>query len=193
MHYNTEKHHRRSIRLKGYDYSHSGLYFVTICTINQSSLFGKIVDKTMHLSKIGEIAKLLWCEIPNHFLNVKLGEFMVMPNHIHGIIQICNVRVGAGHAQPLQTPHNLGRGDACVAPTYHNKPTLATIVGSYKSAVSKHIRRSGFVEFAWQRNYFENIIRNDHSYQYIADYIINNPATWEKDRYNQKMFASTSK
>jgi REP element-mobilizing transposase RayT len=136
----------------------------------------------MVLSAIGEIASVLWNEIRNHVHNIQLREFVIMPNHVHGIIEItnsvANVRVGATHASPLQCDLGNRRGGACPA------PTLATIVGSYKSAVSKHVRRSGFTEFAWQRNYFEHIIRNEHSYENIAHYIINNPTTWEKDRFN---------
>jgi hypothetical protein len=90
-----------------------------------------------------------------------------------------------GHDPPLHVPHDHG--------TRHTKTTLATIVGSYKSAVSKHIHRLGSAEFAWQRNYFENIIRNDNPYQFIANYIMLNPTTWENDRYNHKTIASTSK
>ena len=178
----SKQHYRRNIRLKGYDYSQSGLYFVTICTIHQAYLFGEIVDKKMCLSPIGEIAKTMWFEIENHFPCVKLREFIVMPNHIHGIVEIMPV-VGAGHALPLRNPHIHCRGDACVAPTCRPKTTLATIVGSYKSAISKHAHRLGYVDFAWQRNYFENIIRNDQSHQHIAQYITNNPAMWENDRY----------
>ena len=178
----SKKHHRRSIRLKGYDYSQAGLYFVTICVHNGQQLFGKIENGKMILSATGEIANTLWYQIRNHIHNVRLHEFVVMPNHVHGIIEItksvANARVGATHALPLQHGMDNRRGGACPA------PTLGTIVGSYKSAVSKHIRRSGFTEFAWQRNYFEHIIRNDHSYEYIANYIINNPTTWEKDKFN---------
>ena len=183
MHYNSNIHRRRSIRLKGYDYSQAGLYFVTIRVDNGKSLFGDIVDGKMILSAFGEIANTLWYEIKNHIHNVRLREFVVMPNHIHGIVEITNhvangVLVGARHASPLQHGINNRRGGACPA------PTLGTIIGSYKSAVSKHIRQLGFVEFEWQRNYFEHIIRNENSYEYIANYITNNPATWENDRFN---------
>jgi len=183
---NSKKHHRRSIRLKGYDYSQAGLYFVTICTDNGQPLFGNIENGKMILNEHGKIVDTLWHEIKNHIHNVRLCEFVVMPNHVHGIIEItkpvANTRVGATHASPLQHGVDNRRGGACPA------PTLGTIIGSYKSAVSKHIRQSGFTEFAWQRNYFEHIIRNDHSYEYIAHYIINNPTTWEKDRFNFSVY-----
>ena len=116
----SKQDYRRNIRLKGHDYSQSGLYFVRICTIH----------------------------------HVKLREFIVMPNPIHGIVEIVHVM----------------------------KTTLATMVGSYKSAVSKHVHPIGYVEFAWQRNYHEHIIRNAQSCQHIAQYITNKPVTWEKDR-----------
>jgi len=109
MHYNSNIHRRRSIRLKGYDYSQAGLYFVTICVDNGKSLFGNIVEGKMILSAIGEVANTLWHEIKNHIHNVRLCEFVVMPNHIHGIVEITNhitnvnigVPVGARHAPPL--------------------------------------------------------------------------------------------
>ena len=137
---------------------------------------------------IGKIAGALWHGIKNHVSNVKLHEFVVMPNHIHGIIEITNVlnntHVRATHASPLQTPHNNRTGGTCPART---RTKLPTIIGSYKSAVSKHVRRLGYTEFAWHRNYYEHIIRNDRSYQYIADYITSNPTTWDNDKYNRKI------
>ena len=190
MYQSAKIYRRRNIRLKGYDYSQPGLYFVTICAYNGQHLFGEVVRGKIILSGIGEIANTLWNEIKTHVHNVRLREFVVMPNHIHGIIEItkhvtnvnAGVHVGATHASPLQNVQDICRGWACPA------PTLATIVGGYKSAVSKHVRRLGFTGFAWHRNYFEHIIRNDHSYEYIANYIINNPTTWEKDRFFQQNF-----
>ena len=189
----SKTRNRRSIRLKGYDYSQAGLYFVTICTENRQHLFGEIQNGEMVLNYCGKIANILWYEIKNHIRNVRLHEFVIMPNHLHGIIEITNhvsnpndiVPVGATHASPLQYGDGRRRGGACPA------PTLATIVGSYKSAVSKHIRQSGFTEFAWQRNYHEHIIRNNHSHEYIANYIINNPKTWESDSLNLACFVGT--
>jgi REP element-mobilizing transposase RayT len=147
MPYNHDIHHRRSIRLKGYDYSQAGLYFVTICVQNMECVFGKIVDEKINLSPLGIIADVLWHEIKNHAHNVDLGEFTVMPNHIHGIIMLLgndgNDNVGARHALPLRTD----QPDQPKQSRFQNqgKNTLSSIVGSYKSAVSKHAHRLGLM------------------------------------------------
>jgi REP element-mobilizing transposase RayT len=165
MPYNPEIHHRRSIRLKGYDYSQAGSYFVTICVQNRECVFGKIEQGKIHLSPLGIIADILWYEIKNHAKNTDLGAFTVMPNHIHGIIMLLGVgEVEAGHARPLPPQHPPPPQQS----RFQNqgKNTLSSIVGSYKSAVSKHAHRLGFA-FSWQRNYYEHIIRNEQSYQNI--------------------------
>ncbi len=178
MKYNPQKHHRKSICLKGYDYSQAGMYFVTICCHDRLCLFGHIENGKMILSPTGIVADVLWHEIKNHVPNVELGEFIVMPNHIHGIIIITTDNVGGNvvgttHALSLPPP-----------PRFQNqgKNTLSSIVGSYKSAVSKHVHRLGF-EFSWQRNYYEHIIRNEQSYKRISEYIMNNPAKWNDDKF----------
>jgi REP element-mobilizing transposase RayT len=195
MSYNPNIHHRRSIRLKEYDYSWAGLYFVTICVQNQECVFGKIVDGKMQLSPLGIIADVLWYEIKNHAKNVDLGEFTVMPNHIHGIIMFyddagvdANANVGARHALPLplraeqsEQPEQMGQS---IQSRFQNqgKNTVSSVIGSYKSAVSKHAHRLGFA-FSWQRNYYEHIIRNEQSYQNISGYIIHNPEKWQDDKF----------
>ncbi|MDR0606195.1 MAG: transposase [Bacteroidales bacterium] len=223
MPYNPKIHHRRSIRLKGYDYSQEGLYFVTICVQNKECVFGKIIDGKIRLSPVGIIADVLWYEIKNHANNVDLGEFTVMPNHIHGIILLgCNGDggnigggngdggdgggdggggngdggggdggggVGARHALPLRTEHaehaeHAERAEQQMQSRFQNqgKNTLSSVVGSYKSTVSKHAHRLGFA-FSWQRNYYEHIIRNEQSYQNISNYIIHNPEKWQDDKF----------
>jgi REP element-mobilizing transposase RayT len=174
MPYNPNIHHRRSIRLEGYDYSQAGVYFVTICCQNKICRFGKITDGEMVLSHIGIMADILWYEIKNHANNIELGEFVVMPNHVHGIL-ILDDTVGATHALPLP-PSSPSRFQN------QGKNTVSSIIGSYKSAISKHAHRLGF-EFQWQRNYHEHIIRNRESYQHISEYIVNNPARWKDDMF----------
>lgn len=173
--YNPDIHHRHSIRLQEYDYSQEGFYFVTICVQKYVCLFGEIIDGKMCLSTIGGIVNGLWNEIKNHVPNVQLHEFVVMPNHIHGIIEIMNegAIVGATHALPLRQSRFQNQG----------KNTLSSIVGSYKSAVSKHVHRLGFTKFTWQRNYYEHIIRDTDSHAQIAQYIINNPENWNNDKF----------
>ena len=205
MKYNPNIHNRQSIRLKEYDYSQSGLYFVTICLQNRECLFGEIINDEMQLSAVGVIADVLWYEIKNHVPNLELHEFIVMPNHIHGIIEITSNttnndidnddnNVGARHALPSDNNNDTRARHALPLPSQpqqsrfqnQGKNTLSSIVGSYKSAVTKHAHRLGFAEFAWLRNYYEMIIRNKQSYQYIANYIINNPQKWNNDKYYEQ-------
>lgn len=192
--YDPEIHHRRSVRLKEYDYSQEGLYFVTICTQNRKCLFGEIVDNEMRLSNIGVIANIMWYEIKNHAKNVELREFVVMPNHIHGIIEItvdnnetngatcrgvaCNA-LTTDDATINENSMNVEKNEymSFISPKSGN---LATIIRSYKSAVSKYAHLLGY-NFAWQRNYHEHIIRTRNSYQSIANYIKNNPSCWAED------------
>jgi REP element-mobilizing transposase RayT len=197
MPYNPEIHHRHSIRLKEYDYSQAGLYFITICTQNRECLFGKIIDGKIQLSPLGIIADVLWHEIKNHVNNVDLGEFTVIPNHIHGIIMLgcegngddevgIGIVVGARHALPLHTERSA-HTEQQIQSRFQNqgKNTLSSILGSYKSAMSKHAHRLGFA-FAWQRNYYEHIIRDKQSYQNISCYIIHNPEKWQDDKFHHE-------
>lgn len=175
MHYNPEKHRRRSIRLKGFDYSQTGAYFVTVCTKNRECIFGHVIDGVMQLNGYGHAVKECWEQIPKHCTNATLDFFIIMPNHLHGIIGI----VGNG------------RGMACHAPTnrHFGKPvpkSLSTIIGSFKSAVTKRINQfqNASSLSIWQRNYHEHIIRNQDELHRIREYIVNNPFQWQFDREN---------
>ncbi len=184
MTFDPEKHHRRSIRLPGYDYSQPGAYFITICTHNREYLFGDVADGKMILNEFGNVAQQCWLEIPQHFKHVKLDAYVIMPNHVHGIIFIVGSRhhnVGARHAVPLQFEQ-------------FGKPvpgSIATIIRSYKSAVSKQINQIRQTPGmpVWQRNYYEHIIRNEMDLHRIRQYIMNNPKNWEMDE-NYRRFNS---
>ena len=142
---------------------------------NRECLFGEVVDDEMVLNEYGELVQMVWEELPQHYAHVQLGEFVVMPNHIHGIIVITddNVSVGAG-LKPAPTE------SATVT-----KHGLSEIVRALKTFSARKINelRNSQGEKLWQRDYYEHIIRNEKSYQYIANYIINNPAKWENDRF----------
>lgn len=168
MKYNPEKHHRRSIRLKGYDYSQVGAYFVTICAQNRVCLFGDIVDGEMHLNYIGNIVADSWQWLALQYDYVELDEWMIMPNHIHGIIVV-----------------NDCRGDSRIAPTGKRKP-IGRLIGAFKTVSTKHINiiRGTPGIPVWQRNYYEHIVRNDESLNRIREYIKNNPLQWKLDREN---------
>lgn len=173
MTYHPGKHHRRSIRLSGYDYSQNGAYFVTLCTHNRHCLFGKIADGAMQMNDAGNIVRQCWDAIPIHFPRIEIDELVVMPNHIHGIVVID------------------GRGTACRAPTVERfgqpiSGSIPTVMRSFKSAVTKRINEMYGSPGArlWQRNYWEHIIRNEDELNRIRQYIIDNPARWEIDREN---------
>jgi len=181
----TSSRNRRSIRLKGHDYSQAGLYFVTICTENRQHLFGEIVNGKMGLNEYGNIVQQCWQEIPTHYPDTILHEFIVMPNHIHGIIQIINCKtiVGVENFRPLHDVKRTSVGAENFPPLHQHpncKPrTIGAMVRGFKIGTTKQLGKS-----IWQRNYHEHIIRNNHSHEYIANYIVNNPKTWESDSLN---------
>jgi len=185
---------RKPNRLQRYDYSTDNLYFVTSCVHNRICCFGDIVrtgrvmagtvgtvgtvvvgtgrdpslpptfDQQMILNKYGKIAKKQWHWLGEQYPYVVLHEFVVMPNHIHGIIEINRSNVGPGRNVP-------------------KIKSLSELIGAYKTTVSKQIHLIGFPEFKWQRSFYEHIIRDDKSFETISDYIMNNPIKWEQDNF----------
>lgn len=176
MKYDPAIHHRQSIRLKEYDYSEPGSYFVNICTRKQMCLFGEVENAEMKLSPLGKIADACWKEIPKHYPAVMLESSQIMPNHIHGII----------------TLPELCRDGACPIPTEHKtrsmKNTLFDVVGSFKSAVTKAVHEAGhFVgRPIWQTRFYDHIIRDNISLYFIQQYIELNPLMWEYSRWNPR-------
>jgi len=207
MTFNPLIHHRRSIRLKDYDYSKEGLYFITFCCQNRRHLFGKIISGKMILNDAGKIAEKCWLEIPDHFKNVILHDFVIMPNHVHGIIEFKNndlkySTVGANQNSPehvsydetetetLQETYNVSCNGANVhsprrMPKSPSK-TIGSVIRGYKIGVTKWMRQKTNVKEVWQRNYYEHIIRNDIAYGRISDYIKNNPKKWDEDKFFKK-------
>ena len=168
MTHDPERRHRRSIRLKGYDYAQAGAYFVTVCTQDRVCLFGNVVDGKMRLNAVGQMVQAAWGDLPNHYPHVELDEFVIMPNHVHGIIFI----VGAGF-KPAPTIPIKCHG-------------LAEIVRAFKTfsarRINQHLGMSGVP--VWQRNYYEHIIRDESSLNRIRQYILDNPLRWTLDREN---------
>jgi len=237
MTYNPIIHHRRSIRLKGYDYSQAGAYFITICCQDRDvSTFGEIVDGKMILNDYGNIAYNEWGNTPNIRKNVELDVFVIMPNHLHGIIIINDIGRGELHSPYIKTyspnikTHENRRGELyspiisgeCNSPRQGFRSpsqTVGAIVRGFEGSVMRQINtyeslrgemlspdnEKGRMQFAptdssdieksecnsprqvqssiWQRDYYEHIIRTDKSYQRISDYIIENPARWEDDKF----------
>ena len=180
-----------SARLQSWDYGWNGSYFITICTKYRKCYFGEVLDRKMQLSHIGILADIFWHEIKNHAKNIMLGDFVVMPNHVHGIL-ILNNNGHDGHD---------GRDKACLVSTgtgtemgmeksigqrrFQNQGgnTISSIVGAYKSAVAKYAHRLGH-EFAWQSRFHDHIIHNEKSFNRIMEYIINNPKNWGKGKFH---------
>ncbi len=187
---NPALHYRRSIRLKGYDYSHSGAYFVTTCTQNRECLFGEVKNEKVKLNPVGEMIQEIWEGLPQYHLGFEMGEFVVMPNHIHGIIVLTeNVGVGLRAYPPIETaePKQKAGQPQRVAPTI----TLSDIVHHFKSYTTARYRERvenadwpPFPGRLWQRNYYEHIIRSEKSLNKIREYITNNPIRWQFDRDN---------
>jgi len=187
MKFDPQKHHRRSIRLQGYDYTQSGAYYVTIVTYQRGHFFGEVVNGEMRLNKLGQIAHDEWLKTAALRPYVKLyeDEFVVMPNHMHGIIWIERddggvpaVTVGARRRRVPTGLEQFGK------PVPQSIPT---IVRAYKSAVTYAVNafqnQRGAV--LWQRNYYEHIIRDQQDYLSKSSYILNNPRNWEDDDENK--------
>lgn len=186
MKYNPDKHHRRSIRLKGYDYSQPGAYYVTIVVQNRECIFGDISNGKMALNENGKIVKTEWLKTAEIRKNVKLDEFIVMPNHVHGIIIITDkIKNIPNIGKNVETTGNVG-ATGPVAPTGPrlHPNSLGSIMGQFQSIVTKQIRKFGIEYFSWQRNYWERIIRNKNELNKIRKYIRDNPINWETDDNN---------
>ena len=177
MKYEPEKHHRRSVRLKNFDYAQTGAYFVTIVTQRRICLFGDIINSEPQLNVAGRMVQAVWSELPVHYSGIKTDVCVVMPNHIHGIII-----VGVQFIAPGSAPSN--QADITQEGAMNRAPTLGEIIRAYKAASTRMIRQTTNLDFAWQRNYYEHVIRNDESLNRIREYILNNPARWAYDHEN---------
>lgn len=177
---------RKSHRLSCWDYRNTGYYFVTICTENRRPYFGKIVDDKMCLNHAGKIVEQFWTGIPDHFENVATDTFVVMPNHVHGIIQI-HKRRDVALQRPYTTKQRPYNHFSRISP----KPkSLSAVIRSFKSIVTKTVHKLyPDINFKWQSRFHDHIIRNERSLQRIRTYIQNNPLKWKFDKYhanNQK-------
>ena len=177
------KYRTTSIRLQSWDYSCNGVYFITICSKDKIPCFGQIINGSMQLSHIGVLADVFWHEIRHHTQNIELDKFVVMPNHIHGIL-IINKPVETLHATSLpdEEQADLNGKNKTMSAISPKENSISTVIRSYKSAVSKHSRRLGY-EFEWQSRFYDHIIRNEESLNNIQQYVINNPKSWETDKF----------
>ena len=196
--YDPDKHHRRSIRLKEYDYAQPGAYFVTVCVQNRQCLLGTIMDRRMRLNEAGQMIQSWWNRLSDKFPTIETDEFAVMPNHIHGVIIIVERDMVVG-ANPCVRPE-LGqtRGSAtgqtrgsATGQTRGSAPTVGRIVQWFKTmttnAYIRGVRQNGWKPFPgklWQRNYYERIIHNERELNAVRRYIRDNPARWANDMEN---------
>ena len=166
--------HRRSIRLRGYDYRQSGVYFVTICAYQQRKLFGSVVDGTVALTPAGEVARDEWRRIAQARANVELDHYVVMPNHVHGLLIISE-----------RTEPNIDQRKDFLLKQSRGVPagSLGAIINHYKAAVSRRIRSNQLdcKTQIWQRNYCDHIVRHEAALNEIRKYIAENPARWHDD------------
>lgn len=200
MGFDPERYHRRTIRLQGYDYAQDGSYFVTICTFDRGCLFGDVLDGEMHLTPFGVVIQRHWENLPQHYPAIALDVFVVMPNHVHGIVilggGIDKAAKGKGdeadqrndgeknkegRAGQAEYGAAQGKGRAGHRPA----PTLGEVMRGFKAFSAKEINiLRGTAGPVWQRNYYEHIIRDERSLQAIRQYIIDNPARWAEDAEN---------
>jgi putative transposase len=173
--YNSKIHHRQSIRLRGYDYSQVGAYFITICTYQRECMFGEVVDFQMHLNKLGTIVAEEWLSSSKIRPGIELDEWVIMPNHIHAIVVFT---LAVGISDPV--------GAHSCAPLHRKPRSLSSLIAGFKSTTTKQIneiRQTPKIP-VWQRNYYERVVRNEASLNKIQQYIINNPFNWLYDSDN---------
>lgn len=198
---NIKMKNRKPNRLRNYDYSQNGMYFITVCTKNRFECFGEIKNGEMVLNELGKIAEKCYLEIPNHFPDVFPDEFVIMPNHIHAIIEInvgnAEMRSGTNgnikinrNADPRSKIKNNGKTNrnARVRSLQNDrtKMLLSKIIHGFKASATKEINRmkNYNIDFQWQKSFYDHIIRNEISLNKIREYIQTNPVMWERDRNN---------
>lgn len=191
------KYRIASARLPNWDYGSNALYFVTICCQNRTCFFGNISEGTMIWSELGEMAEKYWLEIPQHFPFVVLHNHIIMPNHVHGIIEISKTNDGRnGGDDGRNDDRNVETQNIASLPPPPSSPpsknrfgpqskNLASIIRGFKIGVTKNARQINS-EFAWQPRFHDHIIRNDESYHRISNYIFTNPIRWKEDKFHSK-------
>ncbi|HLP91918.1 MAG TPA: transposase [Nostocaceae cyanobacterium] len=173
---NFQKHHRRSIRLPRYDYTQPGAYYITICTYQRQCWLGNIINGQMYFNQLGKIVYKFWQVLPNRFPHIQLDAFVVMPNHLHGIL-IISKKKECTIPTSIYTEEKFGKPVA---------GSIPTVIRSFKSSVTKQINLMRETPYPpiWQRNYYESVIRSEKHLENVRLYIANNPLNWEKDEEN---------
>ena len=163
MTYDPRKHHRRSVRMRGYDYSRPGAYFITVCTHERESLFGEITNGVMHLNRMGLIVQRSWSDLPRHYPYVVLDAMVIMPNHLHGVMVLTE--------------------DGKSTKPRHGLPEIVRAFKSYSARRVNALRRTPGLA-VWQRSYYEHIVRDQEDWERIRGYIHINPQEWDRDLEN---------
>jgi len=184
MKYDPDKHHRRSIRLKDYDYSTAGAYFVTLCTFNRQCIFGEIADGEMRLNAIGNMVTRWWLKLGDKFPSVETDASIIMPNHVHGIVRIVGAdpRVRPDSGTTMRALHQEGAHVG--APLPRIVQWFKTMTANQYLRLVKNPRRMSFPGRLWQRNYYEHVIRNERNLNAIREWIETNPSRWQDDPEN---------
>jgi len=187
----NNKYRKNSTRILDRDYSFPGKYFVTICTDKRKMFFGKVENNKMQFNKIGFMADKFWIEIPKHFENVRLLDYIIMPNHAHGIIEILDDFELDATCRDLKDARSRVSTDIpAIDHNFRNKfgplrkKSISSITQSYKASVKRWCNKNGFEYFSWQPRFYEHIIKSENSLENIIYYIRNNPLFWEKDKNN---------
>ena len=201
MKFTPEKHHRQSIRLQGYDYSQLGFYFVTLCTYQRQCWFGDIRDEKMHLNQIGKLVRYEWLKSSLIRQEIELDEWVIMPNHLHGIVIITEnykdtqkqnfheMKRLKGELQQIKGEQIKGERRSPLQGIAKQKPrSLTSLIGGFKASVTRQINQLCNHQNPpiWQRNYYESIIRDEQHLNYVRQYIHNNPQAWTNDPENPK-------
>ncbi|MDP4239775.1 MAG: transposase [Bacteroidota bacterium] len=207
--YNPQIHHRRSIRLKGYDYSKEGLYFITTCCQDRICRFGEIVVSenipTMKLNDAGKMVDAQWLAMAKRFPNIELHDYVIMPNHFHCILEIVGDNGDCtndenGRNDDVENGRPQGYAPTCADEKHVLKhKTIGDMMDAFKSITTveyiRGVKNKGWDRFEgkiWQRNYYEHIIRDEQSYLTISDYIIKNPEKWKEDKFHPESNTSSN-
>ncbi len=174
---------RKRTRLEGFDYSSDRLYFITCCVRHMRPCFGKVIDGMMQLNRYGVIADQQWLWLAERYPYVRLHEYIIMPNHMHGILEIDSGRVGSAGGVRATRESPVPRGPSAAKIKIKS---LSELMGAYKTTTSKQIHLAGDPGFKWHRSFHDHIIRDARGYRNISAYIENNPAKWEADRFHRR-------
>jgi len=173
---------RKHLRLSGWDYSSESVYFITICCNEKQQYLGRIYNNKVELSEIGMVASQYWVEIPYHYPHVKLDEFVIMPNHIHGLLILDYSLIGSNKPKYIISGESHNKVSNQFSKPLKN--SISVIVNQYKSSVKRWCNRNSLSYFKWQPRFYDQVLRNDKSIDIIREYIFTNPGNWIMDELN---------